>query len=420
MKVAVLGTGGREHAFVWKLMQDLPEEDVFLLPGNAGVNCSYPIDVSDFKALEQFCCEQGVGLIIVGPEAPLAEGIVDYFRKTDIKIFGPSQEATQLESSKIWAKQFMERHGVATAGFWSFERIEDAYPCVASLEGNLVVKYDGLAGGKGVTVCSSTQEAHTALKQLQDKYGNEVPFLIEERLEGEEVSVIGFTDGKSFSALLPAQDHKRALEGDCGPNTGGMGAFCPASFCDERLLSHIDATIIQPTLKGIAAEGLDYKGVIYFGVMMTPLGPRLLEYNTRFGDPEAEILLPALQTSFLEVVQACLEQRLSAMPIAMHPGYFVDVVLTSDGYPGDYTTGKPIVGLEQLDSETLVFHAGTRWEGESLVTAGGRVLNIVCKGDTLEQAIDKVYRECSKIHFEGMTYRKDIAHKGLRIPACNA
>lgn len=417
MKVAVLGSGGREHAFVWKLTQDLPVEDVFFLPGNAGCAQSYAVDITDFKSLEQFCKQQAIELIIVGPEVPLAAGIVDYFRKTNIKIFGPTQEATQLESSKIWAKQFMQKHGVATAAFWNFERIADAYQCIASLEGYLVVKYDGLAGGKGVTVCSNMQEAHAALKQLQEQYGDEVPFLIEERLEGEEVSLIGFTDGHAFAPLLPAQDHKRAWEGDCGPNTGGMGAFCPASFCDQALLSHIETTIIQPTLAGICAEGLDYKGGLYFGVMVTSTGPKLLEYNTRFGDPEAEILLPALKTPLLEVVEACLEERLDGFPLTMHSGYFVDVVLTSGGYPGNYAVGKPIIGLEQLAPDTLVFHAGTHWEDEALVTAGGRVLNVVCHGNTLEEAIARVYRECNKIRFEGMRYRKDIAQKGLRVLA---
>lgn len=415
MKVAVLGSGGREHALVWKLCQHHRPEDIYFLPGNPGFKQVYPLDVSDFQALEAFCRKENIELLIVGPEAPLVEGITDYFQDKPLKVFGPDKAAAQLESSKIWAKRFMKKHKVATAAFEAYQSPDEAKNMIASFNGNLVIKYDGLAGGKGVYVCKSMKDANAALADLKKKHGPHFPFLVEQILEGQEISIIGITDGKSIKLLTPSQDHKRAFDGDEGPNTGGMGAFCPVPFYDKVTQEAIDRDIIQPTLQGIKAEGMNYKGFIYFGIMLTKRGPKLLEYNTRFGDPEAEVVLPKLKTDLLELIQAAMDERLDEVAIEEHPGAFVDVVLTSGGYPGSYPVGKPITGLNQLSDETWVFHSGTKMENGKLVTAGGRVLNIVCQGNNLEEAIAKVYTECAKVSFEGMEYRKDIAQKGLPV-----
>jgi phosphoribosylamine--glycine ligase len=279
---------------------------------------------------------------------------------------------------------------------------------VAEKQGDLVIKFDGLAGGKGVFVCSSIDEATDALRQLSDKYGQHVDFIIEDKISGDEVSIIGFTDGKTIKTLLPSQDHKQLNDGDLGPNTGGMGAFCPVEV-DEKIMKNIQETIIEPTLKGIQKEKMNYKGVLYFGIMVKEGKGYLLEYNVRFGDPETEVLLPSLKTSLVNMVDACLNQELSKIKLEFHPGYFVDVVLASGGYPKAYKTGKIIKGLDQVDKDILVFHAGTKKENSHILTNGGRVLNIVAQADSLEQSRKKVYNVVDKIHFENSYYRKDIS-----------
>jgi phosphoribosylamine---glycine ligase len=413
MNIAVLGSGGREHAIAWKLDQSVLAGTIYVLPGNGGVPNSVPIDITDFEQVKHFCEHRRVELVFVGPEVPLAGGIVNYFADTDIKVFGPSQHAARLESSKIWAKQFMKKHGVATGDFRIIEHPSDAQPYISQLRGNVVIKYDGLAAGKGVHVCSSEAEALDAIEHIMEHYGYEARFLVEQKLVGSEISVIGVTDGKHIELLLPSQDHKPLLDGDRGPNTGGMGAFCPVSFCDDILMVEIMNTIIEPTLQGLQAEYLDYRGVIYFGLMITEDGPRLLEYNVRLGDPEAEVILPALQTDLLGLVLACYDGRLAEIRPEFHEGYFVDVVFVSGGYPQQYGKGYEISGLERLRPETLVFHAGTAVQDGKFVTAGGRVLNIVAHSDDLDDAIDAVYRECPRVHFQDMFYRQDIGRRQL-------
>lgn len=414
MKIAILGSGGREHALAWKFAQSIPPEHIYVLPGNSGIPNAHPINPNDFDAIAAFCRQHAIELIFVGPEVPLSNGIVDYFRSnTEIAIFGPTQAAAQLEASKIWAKQFMQRHGIATAQFQQFTDTEQALPLVAALGGKLVLKFDGLAAGKGVFVCSDIEQAQVALAELRRDYGKDAPFLIEERLEGYEVSLIGFTDGITFKPLYPAQDHKQLLDNDEGPNTGGMGVYCPFPL-NESQRADIEQHIVQPTLRGIAAEKLDYKGILYFGIMMTPQGARLLEYNARLGDPETEVLLPALQSDLLTIVQACLSGKLADCDVKLHNGYWIDVVLTAGGYPKNYAVGLPINGIKQLNADTLLFHAGTaRNEQGELLTAGGRVLNVVTKGDTLAEAIKKAYCEVEKISFDGMHYRRDIGQRSI-------
>ena len=413
MKIAIIGSGGREHALAWKLAKSVGKENIFCLPGNGGTWNNVPVDVMDFKAIGQFVKEREIDLMVVGPENPLAAGIVDYFADAPVQVFGPGKQAALLEGSKIRAKRFMKKYGVATADFWMLENGDDIEQVIDETDGNVVIKYDGLAAGKGVFVCGSAQEAYDALQELKHRYGQTAPFFIEQKFSGQELSIIGFTDGKSFKLLQPSQDHKPAFDGDKGPNTGGMGAYCPVPVCTDEVLRQIQNDIVQPTLRGIQAEGLDYHGVIYFGIMLTAEGPKLLEYNVRFGDPETEVILPALKSDLLELIQASLNETLEEVKVEFNDGSFVDVVLASGGYPGSYEKGKEITGIENLSDDILIFHAGTKRDGEKLVTSGGRVLNVVAHAPTLEQAIEKVYGEIPKIHFDGMFYRKDIGKKGL-------
>jgi phosphoribosylamine--glycine ligase len=414
MKIAIIGSGGREHAIAWKLAQSAGWENIYVLPGNAGIPKSQFVDINDFQVLEQFCRTENIGLIVVGPEQPLANGIVDYFRKTDIKILGPSKSAAIMEGSKIFAKEFMRRHGVATSDFEVFDNVEAAMPYIRTKNGDCVIKYDGLAAGKGVFVCNNMQEAEAAMTEFLETYGEKADFIVEDKIVGDEISIIGLTDGKTIRLLPPAQDHKQVFDNDLGPNTGGMGAFCPAPFYTEKLAAEIDRLIIQPTLRGIEKDALDYKGFLYFGVMMDEKGPKLLEYNARLGDPETEVLLPALNADLVIAVLAALDGSLEEIDWSWNPGFFVDVVLTSGGYPKSFPKGFAIKGLEDVDKDTLLFYAGVKSNGEDLLTDGGRVINVVCKGASLNEAIENAYRNCNKICFEGMHYRKDIGRRQLK------
>jgi phosphoribosylamine--glycine ligase len=416
-KVLIIGGGGREHALAWKFAQSLGWNNVFAVPGNAGISNSIAIDIQDFDQIENFCKQHHIDLIFVGPEQPLTNGIADYFKTSRIQVFGPGKQAAQLEGSKIFAKNFMKKYGVRTAGFQQFNHIDDAKKLIEEKQGNLVVKFDGLAGGKGVFVCSSVAEATEALHTLENTYGKKVKFLIEDKIDGDEVSVIGFTDGNTIKTLPISQDHKQLLDGDKGPNTGGMGAYCPVDLPPE-ISDDITQNIIRPTLKGIKSERMNYKGVIYFGLMIKDKKAYLLEYNVRFGDPETEVLLPALKTDLYEITQACLNGNLAETEFEFNPGYFVDVVLVSGGYPKKYEKRKEIKGLDKVSDDCLIFHAGTKKTGGKFFTDGGRVLNVVANGKTLDEAIEKAYREVEKISFEGMFYRKDIgkrANKELKI-----
>lgn len=412
MNIAVLGSGGREHAISWKFAQKWGWDNVFTLPGNGGIPNSHVVDINNFEAVREFCEQHKIELIFVGPEAPLAVGIVNYFREnTEIKIFGPDKTAAQLEGSKIFAKEFMKKYGVVTADFKSFQSLEGAKEYAESKNGNLVIKYDGLAAGKGVFVCDNMQEVEEALAELEEKYGQEFPFLMEDKIVGKEISIIGFTNGEDIRLLLPSQDHKQLLEGDKGPNTGGMGAFCPVPFYNEELMQAIQKNAVIPTLNGLKAEGFDYKGVIYLGLMIGENGPEVLEYNVRLGDPETEVILPSLKTDLSELVLACLDGSLSDLELEFNEGYFVDVVMVSGGYPKSYPKGFTINGLDQVSSEAIVFHAGTKAEDGVIKTNGGRVLNVVTQAATLEEAIEKTYNEVAKISFEGHFYRKDIGQR---------
>ncbi|WMX15448.1 MULTISPECIES: phosphoribosylamine--glycine ligase [unclassified Aureispira] len=414
MKIAIIGSGGREHALAWKLAKDLGEQAVYALPGNGGIPNSHPIDISDFEAIQTFCEANDITYIFVGPEVPLADGIVDYFNQTTIKALGPCKDAARLEGSKIFSKNFMKKYGVATAAFHTFSEVSEAEEIVHEMDGDLVIKYDGLAAGKGVFVCDNVQEALDALDEMRAQYGEECPFLIEDKIVGDEISIIGFTDGQNIQLLLPSQDHKQLNDGDTGPNTGGMGVMCPVPFWNDDLAQEIDEKIVQPTLKGIQAEKMNYKGVIYFGIMMGENGPELLEYNVRFGDPETEVLLPSLKTDLSKIVKACLNGTLGELTLEFEDGFFVDVVQVSGGYPKSYQKGYEIHGLSEVN-DAIVFHAGTKVQEGKIVTNGGRVLNIVAQGETLDAAIQKAYEECKKVSFKDNFYRKDIGQRVYKV-----
>lgn len=412
MKIAVIGRGGREHALAWKLAQDAGAENVFCLPGNGGTANNRPIAEHDFAGIRSFCEAEGIDLVVVGPEAPLARGLVDLLSGAKIRVFGPTRAATRLESSKTWAKQFMQRHGIATAAGAFFESARAAAEHMRTQRGGLVVKYSGLAAGKGVFVCPDPAEALAALKEIERRHGPNAPIVVEELLEGPEVSIMGVVSGMSIQLFPPSRDHKRLLDGDRGPNTGGMGAYAPVPDVDAARLDEIRRTIIEPTLKGLAEEGITYRGFLYFGLMLTAAGPKLLEYNARLGDPETEVLLPMLDGPLLPTLLASFDGTLDRHPFAFKPGAVVDVVLAAGGYPGDVRAGVPISGLDQVDAP--VFHAGTEIRNGALAVAGGRVLNVVAHGADLAAARRKAYAACGQIHFDGMQYRTDI---GGRAPA---
>ena len=412
MKIAVIGRGGREHALAWKLAQDAGAENVFCLPGNGGTANNRPIAEYDFAGIRSFCEAEGIDLVVVGPEAPLARGLVDFLAGGKFRVFGPTRAAARLESSKTWAKQFMQRHGIATAEGAFFESVRAAAEHVRTRRGGLVVKYSGLAAGKGVFVCPDPAEAPAALKEIERRHGANAPIVVEELLEGPEVSIMGVVSGSAIQLFPPSRDHKRLLNGDRGPNTGGMGAYAPVEDVDAAQLDEIRRTIIEPTLQGLVAEGIAYRGFLYFGLMLTAAGPKLLEYNARLGDPETEVLLPALDGPLLPTLLASFDGTLDRHPFTIKSGAVVDVVLAAGGYPGDVRAGVPISGADATGA--LVFHAGTEIREGALTVAGGRVLNVVAHGADLAAARQKAYAACGQIHFDGMQYRTDI---GGRAPA---
>ncbi len=413
--LVLLGSGAREHALATKLRQD--GATVHVLPGNAGIPGSVPgISALDFPAIKSFCNEHAVKLIVVGPEAPLAAGIADYFLGTDIRVFGPRRQAATLESSKVWSKGFMRRYGIATARAWSYrsDQFADAHAQAEELNGQVVVKYDGLAAGKGVYVCGSVAEAAHALTELRELHDGWFSFLLEEKLTGPEVSLIGLTDGNRIRLLAPAQDHKQLLAGDEGPNTGGMGAYCPVPFLDDNWLAAIRRDIIDPTLRGLQAEPFDFLGFLYFGVMLTPDGPKLLEYNVRLGDPEAEVILPALESSLLELIVATLDGSLAQTITRQRPGAFVGLVLASGGYPAaQFPTGFPIHGIGNQGQDTQLYLGGVKpgeTDGE-LLTNGGRVAVLVSHGPDLPTAVQLAYAEAELVYFQDKYVRPDIGQR---------
>jgi len=429
MRILVIGSGGREHALVWKLAQSPSNPQLFGAPGNAGIarlaRC-VPIQADDLQGLHHFALEKHIDLTLVGPEVPLAVGIVDLFENSGLRIFGPTKAAAQIEVSKVFAKEFMREAGIPTGDFEVFDDYERARAYVRKQDRPLVVKADGLAAGKGSIVCDTSQEAEVALVRIMVERsfgaaGDRV--LIEERLFGEEASCLAFSDGHHLALFPATQDHKPAYDGDQGPNTGGMGCYAPAPLVTPELEQEIHDRILEPAIQGLAQRGRPYRGVLYAGVIITAQGPKVLEFNCRFGDPETQPQVPLLESDLVSILEACIEGRLGEKEVRWREGAAVCVVLASGGYPGAYEKGKPITGLDRItDPQSTVFHAGTarracpegsRRDGET-VTNGGRVLGVTSWDTTIAQAIERVYRQVEKIHFEKMHYRTDIGAKALR------
>lgn len=418
LKVLVVGGGGREHALAWKLAQSLLVEKVFVAPGNAGTGMvaqNVAISDSDLDGLLAFTQENGIGLTVVGPEVPLADGIVDKFQAAGLPIFGPTQAAAQMESSKAFAKAFMQEYGIPTAKAAVFTDYEDARDYLAENPGPAVIKASGLAAGKGVIVCDDTAQAESALQEIMldrafGRAGDEV--LIEERMTGPELSLLVLTDGKTAVPLMPSRDHKRAYDHDAGPNTGGMGAFGPPPDVDQTLVDEIMSTVVLPTIRGMAECGTPYVGVLYAGLMLTADGPKVIEFNCRFGDPETQVVLPMLDGDLAEIMLACVDGRLQPDLVQRHSGACATVVMASPGYPGSYPKGLPISGLEDVPEDVMVFHAGTSLADGQVVSSGGRVLTVSARGVDLATAVANAYAGVAKIHFENAHYRTDIGRSG--------
>ncbi len=422
MKILIIGSGGREHAIGLKLSQSLQKPSLVFAPGNPGMeqlgNC-FPVGAEDLSGLLALAQDQKVDLTFVGPEQPLVAGIVDLFQAKGLRIFGPSQAAAALEGSKAFSKNFMQRHAIPTAQYQTFKSLQPALNHLHQVGAPIVIKASGLAGGKGAVVCMTQSEAEAAVesmlgpKAVFGSAGSEV--VIEEFMEGEEASVFALTDGESFVVLPSAQDHKRIGDGDVGPNTGGMGAYSPAPIMSAEMLEKVSRTIISPTLQGMRQEGIPYRGILFVGVMVTAQGPKVVEFNCRLGDPETQVILPILEEDFLELILASLDGRLGSLEVHAPKSWAAVVVLAAEGYPGAYSTGRPVLGLQGLNGlpHTQAIHAGTKYLEGKLVTAGGRILGLVGQGTTLEAAIGAAYAGIPHIEIPGMQFRKDIGKKGL-------
>lgn len=432
MKILVIGGGGREHALAWKLAASPRVDQVFVAPGNAGsgMDCeNVDIAVDDFEGLTQFAKKNQIGLTVVGPEAPLCAGVVRAFEQENLKIFGPAPEAARLEGSKVFCKQTLQSANVPTADFQVFRTAAAAMEYAEEKFGDtpenvpLVVKVDGLAAGKGALVCSTMDEVREAVERIAvarefGDAGNQ--FVLEERMSGPEVSILAITDGRTILTLPPAQDHKRALDGDRGPNTGGMGAYCPATLCDEDTLAWVDSNVFVPTIHAMKRARHPFRGILYAGLMITPGGPRVLEYNVRFGDPECQPLLMRLKTDLVDILELAADERLSELEsLEWDPRASVCVVMASEGYPGSYEKGHIIRGLDEAAQvpDVKVFHAGTKLTDEGIVTTGGRVLGVTALGENVASAKQKAYQAVKCIRWDGAWCRKDIADRGVVVPS---
>ena len=426
MKVLVVGRGGREHALVWKLAQSPHVERVYCAPGNAGTaleGINVPVEAHDIAGLIKFAKKEAIGLTVVGPEDPLAHGIVDTFQKAGLRIFGPSKAASQLEASKVFAKKLMRHADVPTAEFRVFDHPDPARTYIQTREYPVVVKADGLAAGKGVIVCATSEDALAAVERImvREEFGRTAgrQIIVEKKLDGPELSIMALVSGRTIVPLAPSQDHKRALDGDAGPNTGGMGAYCPAPLATGEILNEVESHALVPTVHAMKRRRVPFRGVLYAGVMVTNQGIRILEYNCRFGDPETQPVLMRLKTDLFELIEATVEDRLedfaeSKLEWDARPA--VCVVMASQGYPGNYAKGKEIDGLEEAAKlpDVKVFHAGTRLDARrQVVSDGGRVLGVTALGETLGDAKRKAYEAAGMINFHGAFYRKDIADRAL-------
>lgn len=428
MNILVIGGGGREHALVWKLAQSERVKALWCAPGNAGIGMeklrngtgvkNVAISAEDLKGLRDFTVENRVDFTVVGPDNPLAMGIVDFFQEKGLKIWGPNQKGAQFESSKVFSQQFMEKHGIPTARSGIFTDATEAKKFAQSLGGKCAVKADGLALGKGVLICSSNAEAEAAVDEIlvQGAFGKAGSrIVIQEFLEGVEVSIHALCDGKTAKLFPTSQDHKRALDNDEGLNTGGMGTYSPTPFLDESGMEDVRRKILEPWIAGCAAEKIDYRGILYPGLMITANGPKVLEFNARFGDPETQVYMMRLKSDLLDLLLASAEGTLEKQPLEWREEAAVCVIMASGGYPGQYRKGLPIHGIEKADQlpGVKVFHAGTETKAGQIVTSGGRVLGVTALGATLKEAQARAYEAVQLISFEGAHYRHDIAARAL-------
>jgi phosphoribosylamine--glycine ligase len=418
MRILVVGSGGREHAICWKLAKSPLVSKLYAAPGNAGIFRHAElvnIKIDDIENLLRFAKENAIDLTVVGPELPLALGIVDRFESERMKIFGPSKLAAEIESSKAFAKQFMRKYHIPTASFMIFEDMKEAIRFAKGSTLPLVIKADGLAAGKGVFISQNSDEAERVIRDLMQKrqFGEAgARIVIESQLIGEEASVFAFTDGKNVLPMIPAQDHKRVGDGDTGPNTGGMGAYAPVPFISERMQKDILDLVLEPAVAGLREEGRPFKGLLYAGLMITDRGPKVIEFNCRFGDPETQALIPLLKTDLAQLFRSVVDGKLDSETLEWEEAFAACVVLASGGYPGEYETGKEIYGLKEIkDSDALVFHSGTRYDSRKYLTSGGRVLGVVGVDEHLESAVAHAYDAIEKIRFERKLFRSDIAFK---------
>jgi phosphoribosylamine--glycine ligase len=424
MNVLVIGSGGREHALAWKIAQSPLVEKVYGAPGNPGIDrlekgACINVGVNDFEALDTYIEAEGIDLTVVGPEVPLVHGIVDFLEERGKRVFGPSKKAAQLEGSKSFAKEFMARHGIPTAESRTFDDLQEALAYVRSQPAPIVIKADGLAAGKGVTVAVSQAEAEAAIyaAMAEGAFGEAgARVVVEEYLTGEEASILAFCDGRTVKPLASSQDHKPVGENDEGPNTGGMGAYSPAPVVTDALMEEIVRDVLVPTSAGMAKEGTPYKGILYAGLMITENGPKVIEYNVRFGDPETQAILPRMETDLVPALLACCNGTLDSCEIRYSPRPCVSIVMASEGYPGVYAKAKEITGVDEAEAleDVAVFAAGVKRKGDQLFSSGGRVLNVTALGNTQRAAMEKAYQAVSCIHFEGAFYRRDIGAKALK------
>lgn len=420
MKVLVVGSGGREHALCWKIAQR-PDTEVYVAPGNIGmvdVATLVNIKVDDIAGLVDFAKAEGIDLTVVGPELPLTLGIVDAFQEAGLACFGPNKAAAKLEGSKAFSKELMKKYGIPTAAFDTFTDVDKAKAFVDEIGVPCVVKADGLAAGKGVIICMTREEADKAIEDMltDHAFGDaSATIVIEEYMVGPEVSVLAFADGKSVLPMVSAQDHKRIFDDDKGPNTGGMGAYSPAPVYTEALSAEVNKTIIEPTIAAMAAEGTPFTGILYTGLMLTEKGPRVLEYNVRFGDPETQPIMVRMKSDIVALFQACVDGKLDEATLEWHDEAAVCVIMASGGYPASSEKGVPIHGLDDIAAEeAIVFHSGTAEKDGEIVTNGGRVLGVTAKDATIKGAIDKAYAAVEKINFDHMQFRRDIGARALQ------
>lgn len=417
MNILVIGSGGREHALYCKLSESPQTEQIYAIPGNPGMGASAAIALDDHAAILRFVKEHEIGLVVVGPEVPLMNGLVDELEAAGIRAFGPRANAAEIEGSKSFAKDLMKKYGIPTARYEVFTAAEPARAYIRQEGAPIVVKADGLAAGKGVIVAMTEQEALDAVDAIMEDnaFGDAgARVVIEEFMEGEEASLLAFTDGTTIRPMISAQDHKRAYDGDRGPNTGGMGTYAPAPVMTPEMTERAVEEILKPTIAAMAKEGRVYRGCLYLGLMVTADGPKVVEFNARFGDPETQVVLPLLDSDLVAIMCACADGTLADVPIRWKDGAAVCVVLASGGYPGHYDKGQEIHGLADAEAiGALVFHAGTAMKDGKLVTNGGRVLGVVGRGADISSAVDAAYAAATKISFKDAYYRKDIAHRAL-------